>query len=192
MTLFIPNYIPSMLSHLCPSGCGSASSPAVYTPACITNPIFAFHPHLPPPSLPQSLPQRRHGSNKWLGPCSSMQEHWTYPSSPQSANSPPINLPLLNTTLPLPTASSTMPHPTPTPTKPSTPLPWLSVWACTYASFLSRPKSGSVAGCSIGLGDSPSYLLNLSPEPQKATDKVGKTNSPLSVPPAFYNPTLLM
>jgi hypothetical protein len=32
MTLSNPNYIPSMLSHFCPSGCGSASSPAVYTP----------------------------------------------------------------------------------------------------------------------------------------------------------------
>ncbi len=32
MTLSMPNYISSMLSHLCSSGCGSASSPAVYTP----------------------------------------------------------------------------------------------------------------------------------------------------------------
>ncbi len=32
MTLSMPNYIPSMLSHPCPSGSGSASSPAVYTP----------------------------------------------------------------------------------------------------------------------------------------------------------------
>ncbi len=55
-----------------------------------------------------------------------MREHWTYPSSPQSANSPPINPPPLNTTCPLPTASSTMLHLTPTPTKPFTPLPWLS------------------------------------------------------------------
>ncbi len=32
MTLSMPTYIPAMLSHLCPSGCGSASSSAVYTP----------------------------------------------------------------------------------------------------------------------------------------------------------------
>jgi hypothetical protein len=32
MTLSMPNYIPSMLSHFCPSGCGSASSSAIYTP----------------------------------------------------------------------------------------------------------------------------------------------------------------
>ncbi len=61
-----------------------------------------------------------------MGLCSSMPEPWTYPSSPQSANSPPINLSPRNTTLPLPAASLTMHHPTPTPTKPCTPLPWLS------------------------------------------------------------------
>ncbi len=30
---------------------------------------------------------------------------------------------------------------------------FMALWACTDASFLSRPKSGSVAGCSVGLGD---------------------------------------
>jgi hypothetical protein len=63
-------------------------------------------------------------------------------------------------------------------------------WASSHdASFLSRPKSGSVAGCSVTLGDPhPTFLTH----PQKATDKVGKTNSPLSVPPTFYNPTPLI
>ena len=28
----MPNYVPAMLSRLCPSGCGSATSPATYTP----------------------------------------------------------------------------------------------------------------------------------------------------------------
>jgi hypothetical protein len=65
----------------------------------------------------------------------------------------------------------------------------MALWACTDASFLSRPKSGSVAGCSVGLGDPHPTCLT---HPQKVTDKVGKTNSPLSVPPAFYNPTPLM
>ncbi len=40
----------------------------------------------------------------------------------------------------------------------------MALWACTDASFLSRPKSGSVAGCSVGLGDLPPYLLNPPPE----------------------------
>jgi hypothetical protein len=29
----------------------------------------------------------------------------------------------------------------------------MALWACTDVNFLSRPKSGSVAGCSVGLGD---------------------------------------
>ncbi len=40
----------------------------------------------------------------------------------------------------------------------------MALWACTDASILSRLKSGSVAGCSVGLGDPPPYLLNPPPE----------------------------
>ncbi len=43
MTLSMPNYVPSMLSHLCPSGCGSASSLAVYTPP-VSPTDFPLHP----------------------------------------------------------------------------------------------------------------------------------------------------
>ncbi len=43
----------------------------------------------------------------------------------------------------------------------------MALWACTDASYLSRPKSGSVAGCSVGLGDSPHYLLNPPPESRR-------------------------
>jgi hypothetical protein len=39
----------------------------------------------------------------------------------------------------------------------------MALWACTDASYLSRPNSGSVAGCSVGLGDPPPYLLNPHP-----------------------------
>jgi hypothetical protein len=46
-TLSMPNYIPAMLSRLCPSGCGSASSPAIYTPP-VSYPDSP--PHLSPPS----------------------------------------------------------------------------------------------------------------------------------------------
>jgi hypothetical protein len=60
----------------------------------------------------------------------------------------------------------------------------VALWACTDASFLSRPKSGSVAGCSVELEDP---LI----KPQKATDKGEKTNSPLFMSLACYNTTLM-
>ena len=43
----------------------------------------------------------------------------------------------------------------------------MALWACTDASYLYRPNSGSVnlAGCSVWLGDPPPYLLN--PPPRK-------------------------
>ncbi len=58
----------------------------------------------------------------------------------------------------------------------------MALWACTDASYLSRPKSGSVAGCSVGLG--------FSTHPQKVEDKVSERNSPSSVPSASSNHTL--
>ncbi len=114
---------------------------------------------------------------------------WTYPSSQQSANSPPINPTPLNTTYPLPTVSSTMSHPTPTPTKPSAPLPWLSGPEPTPASCPDLISLAVYLAARLGLETPhPTFLTH----PQKVTDKVGKTNSPLSVPPACYNPTLLI
>jgi hypothetical protein len=68
-----------------------------------------------------------------------------------------------------------MSPPTATLTKPSTPLPWLSGPAPTDASFLSRPKSGSVAGCSVGLGDPPTYLLNSPPESHRQSQRSKQT-----------------
>ncbi len=48
----------------------------------------------------------------------------------------------------------------------------MALWACTDASYLSRPKSGSVAGCSVGLGDPLHYLLNPpNPESQRQSIK---------------------
>jgi hypothetical protein len=47
----------------------------------------------------------------------------------------------------------------------------MALWACTDASYLSRPKSGSVAGCSVGLGDPPPYLLNPPPESRRQSLK---------------------
>ena len=66
----------------------------------------------------------------------------------------------------------------------------MALWACTDASFLSRPKSGSVAGCSVGLGDPAPYLLN--PPPRKPqTEHQDQTDPcpcfpPSSIQPLFY------
>ncbi len=111
-----------------------------------------------------------------------MRKHWTYSFSLLSVNSPSTNLIQPNTILPLPTAFSITSPFIATPKKLSTPLPCMALWACTDASVLSRPKSGSVAGCSIGLGDSPPS----SPESHRQSQR---TQQPLSVPPVFYNPT---
>ena len=51
----------------------------------------------------------------------------------------------------------------------------MALWACTDASFLSRPKSGSVVGCSVGLGDPPPHLLNPPPESHRQSTKTKQT-----------------
>ncbi len=51
----------------------------------------------------------------------------------------------------------------------------IALWCCTDASYLSRPKSGSVAGCSVGLGDPPPYLLNPPPESRRQSFKTKQT-----------------
>ncbi len=57
----------------------------------------------------------------------------------------------------------------------------MALWCCTDASlFLSRPNSGSVAGCSVGLGDPPPYLLN--PPPDSHRQSLRKTLSLIRAP----------
>jgi hypothetical protein len=51
----------------------------------------------------------------------------------------------------------------------------MALWACTDASYLSRPKSGSVAGCSVGLGVPPHYLLH--PPPESRRQSIGEKQS---------------
>ncbi len=51
----------------------------------------------------------------------------------------------------------------------------MHLWCCTDASYLSRPKSGSVAGCSVGLGDTLPYLLNPPPESRRQSLKTKQT-----------------
>jgi hypothetical protein len=51
----------------------------------------------------------------------------------------------------------------------------MALWGCTDASFLSWPNSGSIAGCSVGLGDPPPYLLNPPPESRRQSNKTKQT-----------------
>ncbi len=63
----------------------------------------------------------------------------------------------------------------------------MTLWACTDASYLSRPKSGSVAGCS----DSETDPTTSSTRPQKIVDRASERDSPLSVSLVSSNHTLL-
>ena len=69
----------------------------------------------------------------------------------------------------------------------------MALWCCTDASYLSRPKSGSVAGCSVGLGDPPPYLLNPPPESRRQSAKTKQTlvraSRLLQSNPSFTLPT---
>jgi hypothetical protein len=118
-------------------------------------PSTPFHHHS---STPVSPAEKTWIQGGWI--LALLCESWTYYSfSLLSTNSPPINLPPLNTTLPPPTASSTMPHPTPTPTKPSTPLPWLSGPAPTPASCPDRSRAVWLA-TRLGLETHPTFSAN--------------------------------
>jgi hypothetical protein len=164
MTLSMPNYIPSMLSHLCPSGCGSASSPAVYTPP-VSHPDLSLH--LSPPCITTSSTPVSPAEKTWIQQVVGSLLFYaraldlsllTAVCQLSSHQSTPTQHDLSSAHRLLNYASS---HPNPHKTiHPSS----MALWACTDASFLSRPKSGSVAGCSVGLGDSPPYLLNPPPE----------------------------
>ncbi len=169
MTLSMPNYIPAMLSHLCPSGCGSASSPAIYTSP-------ASHTDAPSPLLPSTTMslavspaektwiQRVVGSLLFyaraldLSILTAVCQLSSYQSNPTQLDLTAAHR-LLNYV-----SSHPNPHKIIHPSS-------MAQWACTDASFLSRPKSGSVAGCSVGLGDPPHYPLNPPLESQKVADK---------------------
>jgi hypothetical protein len=182
MTLSMPKYIPSMLSHLFPSGCGTASLPAVYTPHVSNtdlSPSSITTLSTPVSPAEKTRIQQVVGSllfyakaldlSLFTAVCQLSSHQSTFTQHDLSSAHR-----LLNYSSSHPNFHKTI--------RPSS----MALWACTDASFLSRPKSGSVAGCSVGLGDPhPTFLTN----PQKVTDKVGKTNSSLSVPPAFYHPS---
>jgi hypothetical protein len=179
MTLFMPNYIPSMLSHLCPSGCGSASSPAVYTPPVSYTDLSL---HLSPSSI--TTPSTPVGSLLFyaraldlslLTAVCQLSSHQFTPTQHDLSSAHR----LLNYASSHPNHHKTI-HP------PS----WLSGPARTPASCPDLSRAVWLAA-RLGLGTPhPTFLTH----PQKVTDKVGngKTNSPLSVPPACYNPTPLI
>jgi hypothetical protein len=165
MTLSMPNYIPSMLSHLCPSGCGSASSPAVYTPPVSCTDLS---PHLSPSSITTPSTPVSPADKTWIQQVVGSLLFYaraldlsllTAVFQLSSHQSTPTQHDLSSAHRLLNYASS---HPDPHKTIHPSPM---ALWTCTDASFLSRPKSSSVlAGCSVGLGDPPPYLLNPPPE----------------------------
>ena len=169
MTLSMPNYIPAMLSRLCPSGCGSAASPATYTP-----PV----PY-PDPSIPTTLTTPATPAEKtWiqqvvgsllfyaraldLSVLTAVCQLSSHQSTPTQHDLSSAHR-LLNYV-----SSHRNPHKTIHPSS-------MALWCCTDASYLSRPKSGSVAGCSVGLGHPPPYLLNPPPESRRQSAKTKQT-----------------
>jgi hypothetical protein len=180
----MPNYVPAMLSRLCPSECVSATSPATYTP-----PV----PYPDTSSLSTLITLVSPAEKTWiqqvvgsllfyaraldLSVFTAVCQFSSHQSNPTQHDLSAAHR-LLNYV-----SSHRNPQKTIHPSS-------MALWACTDASFfLSRPNSGNVAGCSVGLGEPPPYLLN--PPSQKATDRVPRPNRPLSVLPAFFNPTPL-
>ncbi len=127
MTLSMPNYIFSMLFHLCPSGCGCFFACRLHS-ACLTHRYLfpsctLLHPHPLYPSLSRRKDLDPTGGWMLALLCPSIGP--VYPHCFVPIRSPPTNQTQLNTTLPQLTVSSTMSLPTPTPTKPSTSRLWL-------------------------------------------------------------------
>ncbi len=180
-----------MLSRLCPSGCGSASSPAVYT-------------------TPVSYPD----SSLHLAPCTLINHHSFYLSLSHTEDMDrpsrrvlallcestgpitshcnlqtlihPTNLTPANMTLRLPTAFSITFPLTATPQKLSIPPSRLFGPVPTPVSCPDLSRAAWLAARS----DTETPHLPSQPTPRKPiTDKVKEPNRPLSVPPTFYNPT---
>jgi hypothetical protein len=166
----MPNYIPDMLSHLCPSGCGSASSPVIYT-------FPASHTDMPsslPPSTTLSPPVSS-AENTWIQRVAGSLLFYaraldlsilTAVCQLSSYQSNPTQLDLTTAHRLLNDVSS---HPDPHKTiHPSS----MALWVCTDASYLSRPKAGSVTGCwLLGWTRRPTTLPP-QPTPRKSQTKL--------------------
>jgi hypothetical protein len=171
-----------MLSHLCSSGCGSASLPAVYTPPVSYANLSL---HLSPPSI--TTPSTPVSAEKtWIQQVVGSLLFYARALDPSlltavcqlsSHQSTPTQHDLSSAHRLLNYASS---HPNTHKTiHPSS----MALWACLD---LSRAVW---LPARLGLETPhPTFLTH----PQKVTDKVEETNSPLSVPPACYNPTSLI
>jgi hypothetical protein len=98
MTLSMPNYVPAMLSRLCPSGCGWATSPATYTPP-------VPYPDTSTPSTLTTLvsPAEKTWIQQVVGSLLFYARALDLSVSPLSANFLPTNPPPPNTTSLLPT-----------------------------------------------------------------------------------------
>ncbi len=164
MTLSMPNYIPS-ISVL--RGVGRPHHlPSTLRLYHLLNLFYISHPHPSPPSLPS--PFRREDldpTSSWVFALLCENTGPFHPHCCLSTLLPPIE--------PNPASAHRLlnyvfshrdPHKTIHPSS-------IALWACTDHSFLSRPKSGSVAGCSVGLGDPPPYLLNPPPESHRQSWK---------------------
>jgi hypothetical protein len=178
----MPNYVPSMLSRLCPSGCGLASFPAVYTP-----PVSYSDPslHLSPSSTITLSTPVSPAEKTWiqqvvgslflfyaraldlsvLSAVCQVSSHQSNPTQHELASAHRLlnyvsshrNTQKLSTPLP------SLPGPVPTPAT----CPDLS------SGLIGRARRPH-----------PAFLT-----PQKATDKAKELNRPLSAPPTFYIPT---
>jgi hypothetical protein len=175
MTLPMPIYVPAMLSRLCPSGCDSASSPAVYTPPVSYPDPLHLSPSFPSTSSTPVYP----AENTWIQQVVGSLLFYARA----------LDLSILTTVCQLPSHQS---NPTQhnlssahrllnyvsshrNPQKTIHPSSIMALWGCTDASYMSRPNSGSVVGCSVGLGDPSSYRLNPPPESRRQSLKTKQT-----------------
>jgi hypothetical protein len=183
----MPNSIPTMLSHLCPSGCGSASSPAVYTPpvsptdsshltpsstAILSTPVSAAEKTWIQQVVGSLLCYARALDLSLLTAVCQLSSHQSIPTQHDLTSAHR----LLNY------ASS---HPNPHKTiHPSS----MALWACTDVNILSRPKSGSVAGCSVGLGEPPAQSTPRKPQTEEYQDQTDPCPCfpPPSIQPLFH------
>jgi hypothetical protein len=186
MTLFMPNYIPSMLSHLCPSGCGSASSPAVYTPP-VSYTDLSIHPSissLTTPSTPVS-PAEKTWIQQVVGSllfyaralnlslltavCQLSSHQFNLTQHDLSSAHRLLNY----------ASSHSNPHKTIHPSS-------MALWACTDASSLSRPKSAVWLAARLGLETPhPTFLTH----PRKSQTKLERQTVPCpSLPPVTIPP----
>jgi hypothetical protein len=161
-----------MLSRLHPSGCGSVSSPAVYTLVSDSSILTVVSP------AEKTWIQQVVGSLLFYARALDLAALTAVGqlSSHQSN--------LTNTTSPLLSFFLTMSPLTATPKNPFTPLPWPSGAVSSPATCPDPHRAVSLAARSDLGTRHPTYLTN----PQKAADRASRPNRPLFVLPASSHP----